>query len=80
MDDHAELADEQEDIADRLEAGSKHNADNAEAARAKLDAANNEALIPEALGKDDPGYRGSSEGEKSEDAEDSGGGATEGAG
>lgn len=75
MSDHSDLADQREAELERLARESERNAEHADEARAKLQAARDQSYAPAALGDEDPGHRAPSEAEqravrKEEEAEE----------
>ena len=57
MSDHEDLADEQEELTERMQRESDRVGENADAARGKLEEANSDAMVPQALGDEDPARR-----------------------
>lgn len=57
MSDHEELADAQEEQADRLEQESRRIGGHVDEARQALERANNDGLVANSLGRRDPGFR-----------------------
>jgi hypothetical protein len=57
MSDHEDLADEQEELVARMDRESERIGENTDAARSRLEQANSDELIPQALGRQDPAYR-----------------------
>jgi len=68
MSDHGELADQREKEADRLEREHQRVGEEADEARGAFDRAKSDALVPEALGEDDPAHPAVPEGEQDADS------------
>jgi hypothetical protein len=57
MSDHEELADEQQELVERLDRENERVGEGADAARSKLDEAYSDEMVPHALGDEDPARR-----------------------
>src|SRR3954471_11810794 len=57
MSDHEELADEQEELVERMDRESERIGESADAARSKLDEAHSDEMVPHPLGDEDPARR-----------------------
>jgi hypothetical protein len=55
--DHEDLADEQEELVERMEHESERVGENAESAQSKFDQAHSDEMVPEPLGDEDPARR-----------------------
>jgi hypothetical protein len=57
MTDHEDLADEQEELVERMDRESERLGESTDTARDRLEQANNDGLVPHSLGREDPAYR-----------------------